>query len=74
MKVWFPSSRRPRLVELLAARDPVEDYILAHYRACTSLTSPSWRFLFYEIRKGLGVPKRVVTGKRVTSDAKRSAE
>ena len=27
-------------------RDPVADYILSHYRACRTLHSPEWKFLF----------------------------
>jgi len=42
--------------EMLAARDPVAEYIAKHYRACASLTSQgSWRFTFM-VRKDLDCP------------------
>jgi hypothetical protein len=64
--VLFEPSYRQKLVamaafpsitpEVLAARDPVEDYITTHYRACASLTSQNfWRFAFM-IRKDLPCP------------------
>ena len=66
--VLFEPSYRQKLVamaafpsitpEVLAARDPVEDYITTHYRACASLTSQNfWRFAFM-IRKDLPCPAR----------------
>jgi hypothetical protein len=48
----FPSASP----EVLAARDPVADYISTHYRACAILTSQDfWRFAFM-IRKDLPCP------------------
>jgi hypothetical protein len=66
--VLFEPSYRQKLVamaafpsitpEVLAARDPVEDYITTRYRACASLTSQNfWRFAFM-IRKDLPCPGR----------------
>jgi 4-amino-4-deoxy-L-arabinose transferase-like glycosyltransferase len=50
----FPSATP----EMLAARDPVEDYIVTHYRPCASLTSQDfWRFLFM-VRKDLPCPAK----------------
>jgi Dolichyl-phosphate-mannose-protein mannosyltransferase len=50
----FPSATP----EMLAARDPVEDYIVTHYRACTTFTSQDfWRFLFM-VRKDLPCPAK----------------
>lgn len=50
----FPSATP----KMLAARDPVEDYIVTHYRPCASLTSQDfWRFLFM-VRKDLPCPPK----------------
>jgi 4-amino-4-deoxy-L-arabinose transferase-like glycosyltransferase len=50
--VGFPSATPA----VLAAQDPVEDYITTHYRACAILTSQNfWRFVFM-IRKDLPCP------------------
>jgi 4-amino-4-deoxy-L-arabinose transferase-like glycosyltransferase len=47
----------------LAARDPVEDYISTHYRACASLMSRDvWPFVFM-IRKDLPCPGSASSGK-----------
>lgn len=43
---------------MLAAGDPVENYIVTHYRSCASLTSQDfWRFLFM-VRKDLSCPAK----------------
>ena len=66
--VLFELSYRQKLVDMaafpsitpavLAARDPVENYITTHYRACASLTSQQfWRFTFM-VRKDLPCPDR----------------
>jgi Dolichyl-phosphate-mannose-protein mannosyltransferase len=50
----FPSATP----QMLAARDPVEDYIVTHYRACASLSSQDfWHFLFM-VRKDLPCPAK----------------
>lgn len=62
--VLFEPSFREKIVagfpsatpEMLAARDPVEDYIVTHYHHCATLTSQGfWRFLFM-VRKDLPCP------------------
>jgi hypothetical protein len=51
--LWFPATP----VSVLAARDPVADYILAHYRPCARAlpSSIEWRFA-YMVRKDLPCP------------------
>ena len=50
----FPSATP----EMLAVRDPVEEYLVTHYRPCATLTSQDfWRFLFM-VRKDLPCPAK----------------
>ena len=55
--LWFPATPP----SVLAARDPVADYILLHYRPCArALPSPlDWRFV-YMVRKDLNCPDRSI--------------
>jgi hypothetical protein len=62
--VLFEPSFREKIIagfpaaspEVLAAQDPVGDYIATHYRACASLTSQDfWRFAFM-VRQDLACP------------------
>ena len=47
---------------LLAAKDPVEEYILAHYQKCAGpISNDYWRFLFM-IRKDLPCPVAPISG------------
>jgi hypothetical protein len=64
--VLFEPSFREKIIEgfpsatpeMLAARDPVEDYIVTHYHSCATLTSQDfWRFLFM-VRKDLPCPAK----------------
>jgi hypothetical protein len=42
----------------MASRDPVQDFIFAHYRSCAApMTNQYWRFLFM-VRKDLSCPQR----------------
>jgi len=53
-KLAWTSPETP--LQLLGARDPVESYILAHYRRCTgSMSNSYWRFEFM-MRKDLSCP------------------
>jgi hypothetical protein len=45
-------------LQLMASRDPVQDFIFAHYRSCAApMTNQYWRFLFM-VRKDLSCPQR----------------
>jgi len=45
-------------IEIVAAKDPVEDYIFAHYRPCSGpMENGYWRFVFM-VRKDLPCPDR----------------
>jgi Dolichyl-phosphate-mannose-protein mannosyltransferase len=53
-KLAWTSPETP--LQLLAAKDPVQDYILAHYRRCAGpMTNSYWRFEFM-MRKDLSCP------------------
>jgi 4-amino-4-deoxy-L-arabinose transferase-like glycosyltransferase len=49
----FPSTP----VEVLAASDPVADYIAASYRPCASLTSQNFWYFVFMVRRDLACPR-----------------
>src|SRR5204863_2829222 len=66
---WLPSAYPYTPPGVFAARDPVADYILAHYHPCSVLRT-SWKYhALYMVRKNLSCPHDGAHDRRAKTDS-----